>query len=184
MGFEILAIASLAMKTLGTIQQNKAAGEATRLANEQANAQADAEIAEFDRQREETNRIAAEDKSERVIEADKQFASMIVSMIESGGAGTSNEGRFAGEIGGYEGIDLAKIESNRRGDIETLRSRQSGSDTRRRDSITERNAKLKAGNTSRAINLASEAVGTGMSIRGHRQRQEMVEQRGVGIGTG
>jgi hypothetical protein len=80
MGFEILAIASLAMKTLGTIQQNKAAGEATRLANEQANAQADAEIAEFDRQREETNRIAAEDKSERVIEADKQFASMIVSM--------------------------------------------------------------------------------------------------------
>ena len=180
MGFETLAIIGFAMNAVGAIQQNMAASDATERANRQANEQAEAELVEFDRQREETNRIAAEDKSDRVLQADKQFASLLVSMIESGGAGTQNESRFAGEIGGYEGVDLARIEGNRRGDVESLRSRQKASDTRRRDSITENNAKLKAGNTSRLINLAGDAVGTGMSIRGHRQRQEMVRQRGVG----
>jgi hypothetical protein len=90
---------------------------------EAQNEQSRLEIEERDRQRVETGRQAQEQKSDRVREADKQFASMIVSLSEVGG-GDHTAGRFAGETGLYEGLDLARIEGNRRRQVSALHSEQ------------------------------------------------------------
>jgi hypothetical protein len=174
-----LSLAGLFMSAIGTMQQVSAANKANKLAARQAEDQRDAEIAELQRQREERNLIADEEKSDRVREADAQFASMVTSMAETGGAGTQNEYRFAAAIGGSEGLDLARIESNRQSSSETLASSQRASDARARDRITEGNLKTRAGNTARIINLAGDAVSTGLSIRQYEDRKKMTEQRGV-----
>ena len=95
-----------------------------------AQLQSQAEVEELSRQQGEIDRNTAEKKSDRVREADKQFASMIVSMGEMGGAGTVNEARFAVEIAANQGLDLARIESNRRADIRSVEASKAASKSR------------------------------------------------------
>lgn len=74
------------------------------------------------RQQKEANLRAQEEKSERAKIADKQFASAIVAMETVGGAGSQNEASILAEIAGNKGLDLARIEGNRRREISSLQS--------------------------------------------------------------
>jgi len=168
MGFEILTIASLALKAFQTISQNSALDDQSQLAADQS----DAEVVELQRQRDERNVQAQEQKADRVREADKQFASMITSLADNGGAGTQNQSRFAGEIGGFEGIDLARTESNRRRDVESIKSRQTASQSRALDTIAANKGKKKAN----SLNFLGSAASAGVSIAGHSQRIEATKQ--------
>ena len=90
-----------------------------------ANAQidaADAQGEELTRQQEETNLISQEQRSDRARQASKDFASMTVAMAESGGAAGQNEQRFGGEIQYLNGLDLARIEGNRRNQVAALQA--------------------------------------------------------------
>jgi len=171
MGFETLALISLGLKVGQTVIQNKALADSSEAAINQS----EAEIQEFDRQREEQDAVAAENKSDRVREADKQFASMITALADNGGSGTAAEARFAGEIGFHEGLDLARIEGNRTRGDEALKSRQGASKNRAVDFA--RGNRRKA--VSNLIDLAASGAGTGTSIQGNRQRTEAVKQGGT-----
>ena len=171
MGFEILTLASLAFKAFSTIQANKAQDQIAQ----QAVAQSDAEVIELQRQRDERSEIAQEEKADRVREADQQFASMVTRLADVGGAGTQNEARFAQEIGGFEGLDVARIESNRRRDVESIKSRQQVSQSRALDTVAATKGRKKAN----SLGFISSAVGAGVSISGHRQREEQTKQRGT-----
>lgn len=118
-----LAIVSSGISLFGASKQKSAEKAATRANIESVEEQTELEIEELFRQQEFLIEKAQEDKSDRVREADALFASMIVAMADGGGAGSINQVRFGVEIGFNEGIDIARIESNRRREIE---ARQSG----------------------------------------------------------
>jgi hypothetical protein len=119
MGQAALVGLMIGAQFMGMMAANDAIDDQVDAANEQTRL----EIEEKDRQRKETGRQAQEQKSDRVRAADKQFASMIVSLSEVGG-GDHTAGRFAGETGLYEGLDLARIEGNRRRQVSALHSEQ------------------------------------------------------------
>ncbi len=84
-------------------------------ARSRASAAADkaaADIAEFQRQKEEERVNARSRMSDRAREADRRTAAMVASMADNGGMGTGNASRFAGQIGGMAGIDFARIQYN------------------------------------------------------------------------
>ncbi|MQB00193.1 MAG: hypothetical protein GEU78_07865 [Actinobacteria bacterium] len=119
MGVPALIGLAIGAQFMGMMSANAAVDDQIEAQNEQSRL----EIEERDRQRTETGRQAQEQKSDRVREADQQFASMIVSLSEVGG-GDHTAGRFAGETGLYEGLDLARIEGNRRRQVSALHSEQ------------------------------------------------------------
>jgi hypothetical protein len=111
MGTTAFLLASTGVSLLKSVQEQKAAED-----------QFEAENKEFTRQQEEANLIAQERKSERALAADKQFASMVASMESLGGAGSQDEARLAAEIGGNAGLDLSRIEGNRRREVKSLQA--------------------------------------------------------------
>ena len=84
--------------------------------------QAEAQQEELTRQQGVANEIAQEDKSVLAAEADRQASSALVAMEVIGGAGSANDIRLQGEIGGVAGLDLARIEGNRRREIAARQS--------------------------------------------------------------
>ncbi len=122
MGVFLTAV-SIGMGLVSTIFQNQALGDQNAALAEQ-NALDEIELT---RQQEEVNKQSGERKSDIARQADASFASMIVAMADGGGAGGVNQLRLGGDIGSIEGIDLARIEGNRRRQVESIQSRKEGS---------------------------------------------------------
>ncbi len=123
MGVATLAAVSIGMGLVSTIFGNRALGEQNQAFAEQ-NALNQVELT---RQQEEVNQQSAEQKSDIARRADADFALMIVAMADGGGAGGVNQLRLGADIGSIEGIDLARIEGNRRRQVESIQSRKEGS---------------------------------------------------------
>ncbi len=119
MGISIALMAvSIGMSLMSVVAQNKALGDQNKAIAEQ-NA---LEQEELTRQQEEVNDQSQEKKSDMVRKADGQFASMIVAMADGGGAGGINQLRLGADIGGIEGMNLARIEGNRRRQVESIQA--------------------------------------------------------------
>lgn len=89
---------------------------------------AELEQDELTRQQEEANLIAQEDRSARVNEADRQAASMMAGMEATGGAaGSGVEGRLGREVASNAGLDLARIEGNRRSEVGAIQGQKKAS---------------------------------------------------------
>ena len=109
MGVPLLLAASTGFSFLSSMQQQGEIEDQVR--NEQK---------EFARQQREANLQAQEEKSERARVADKQFASAITAMEALGGAGSQDEARIGAEIAGNAGLDISRIEGNRRRQVAAL----------------------------------------------------------------
>ena len=166
----LFTLAKVAFSAISTIQQNK---QLDREAAQAAN-QANLEIAELNRQRAEENLIAAEKKSERVREADRLNASNIAALADNGGAGGANEARIVGEVGFYEGIDLARIEGSRRRKVEALSSQQTFSRNRALNTIDNIQGEKKA----TSLKFLGSVVKAGFSIAGQKSAVDTAEQGG------
>lgn len=112
----------------------------TMAANDATAKQAEAEQEELRRQQEENNRIAAEEASDRAIEADKAAASAIAAMEAIGGFGSANDDRLQMEIAGVKGLDLARIEGNRTARNASLRASQKAVRNRAKSTIQQNNS--------------------------------------------
>ncbi len=110
MGF-ILRAGQVGFSLLSSLQEQAAVAQQNKDAQK-----------ELTRQQKEVNRQAAEEKSDRVRKADRQFASAIVALEAAGGAGSQTEERFGTEIAGNAGLDLARIEGNRRRAVSSLQA--------------------------------------------------------------
>ncbi len=156
MGISVALLAvSVGMALVSTIAQNQALG-----AQNQAFADQNAlEQKELTRQQEEVGAQAAERKSDTARRADADFASMIVAMAEGGGAGGVNQLRLGADIGSIEGIDLARIEGNRRRQVESIQSRKEGSTIRTRSQIKSNVSKGRANTIKFLGSSASSAAG-------------------------
>lgn len=99
------------------IMQNKALADEASARNEAAKRQNE----ELMRQRQRENEIAAAKKSDAARKADRELASTLTILGEQGG-GEGASARAAGEVGGILGLDIARIEGNRRERNEARRS--------------------------------------------------------------
>lgn len=117
-----LAIGSLAMATVGTVnsimQANAAADRASKIASQNAQAA----YAQLGKQQEEANRIATEQKADRIRKADHELGALRANdFVNDGG---SRFGSLLNELGYVEGLDLGRIETNRKNTIDALQSKK------------------------------------------------------------
>lgn len=105
-------IASVAFGAAGSIVQGRATAEA-----------ASAQVQELERQERRERTIAREKKSDRAREADIALGTLMATHADTGATGAAIA-RGAGAIGGIEGLDIARIESNRRERAAAIRSQQ------------------------------------------------------------
>ena len=104
-----LMAGSIAMKGMETGAKNKSA-QAKQTAANQATAR---QIAELQRQTERDKGVAAEQKSDRAKELDRKIGSIMAAGADGGATGY-NIGASAGAEGAVKGLDISRIESNRR----------------------------------------------------------------------
>lgn len=122
MGLDPVTV-GLGILTLATTVAGTAASASA--AEDQAEAQARVaaeQMREITRQQDRRVEVAQETGADRSRQADKEFATITASMAEAGALGTTNYYRMAQEAGFNEGLDLARIASNRDEDIQSLQS--------------------------------------------------------------
>ena len=107
-----LKIAQIGAGFLGSMQEQKGIKD-----------QYNAERKEFERQQEEANLRAREERSDRVRERDRAAAAAMVAFEAIGGAGSQNAERRDAEIAGTAALDLARISGNQRRELASLYSR-------------------------------------------------------------
>lgn len=116
----VMAVMSVVSSFAAAANQASAAKAQARNAADMARMQID----EIQRTQKEVNEAAQSDKGQRARQADKEFASLVVSFAERGGLGTINAVRGGQEVGYNAGMDLAKIEANRRNVVASLQSKK------------------------------------------------------------
>ncbi len=117
----IASVASVAVAAAGTVMQIQQSKSAAKAAGRAAEANFNAQNAELTRQQNETNRLAAQDKSDVVRRADAELGTLRVAGAEAG-ASNSSFLRMVNELGYVEGTDLSRIEGNRKASNDSLQS--------------------------------------------------------------
>src|SRR5688500_13366258 len=95
-------------------QAREQAGHQAKAAEAQAeanNTNADLQYRELDRQQNETNRVAQEERSDRMMRARQELGTLRVLSGERG-ASANTSGALLREVGYWEGVDLGRIEAN------------------------------------------------------------------------
>jgi hypothetical protein len=135
--------------------------EAANIRAQQATQQAKAQYEEIDRQQREVNRIAEEQRADRVRKADQELGSLRVLAGERGLSGTTFFS-MAQEVGYWSGLDISRINENRDANIAageaSKKSAQQGA--LNTIQIAQNQAKV----ASHGVGLA--AIGTGLQIVG------------------
>jgi hypothetical protein len=166
-GFGFAQIGIQAFQALLGASSAMSAGSA---ATEQANR----EVAEYERQKEEERLNARSEKSDRARQADRETASMIAAMADSGGLGTTSS-RFAGSIGFIAGVDMARIEGNSISRINALSSRQVAAQQKAANART----RATGAAFSSLLTGAGNVLGTVADQREKQRQQEQQKQTGT-----
>lgn len=120
-----VAIISFAMMAAQAISANMQAKQQAKMAEQTAAQNKDLAIEEATRQQTEVNRVAGEDKSDRARIADRELATLRVMSGETGGATTTYQ-RMIQELGFFEGMDISRIEGNRKSKVDALQDDKKG----------------------------------------------------------
>ena len=172
MGLETaLAVGGLA---LGAVS----AGTQTFMSSQHAAAQADAAKLNFDfrnaeltRQQSEINRVAEEDKSDIVRQAEQALGAIRVAASEVGATGSTSFMRMLAEVGAAEGRDLSRIERNRKESVASVQA------SKRAAAVSGQNVVRQAQNeqTAGIVDATLGFIGTGLQIGTgyHRRRVDL-----------
>ena len=150
--------------------------------------QAEAQQDELTRQQEETNLRAQEDRSDRALEADRASSASLAAMEVIGGAGSANDVRLGAEIAGNAGVDLARIEGNRRREVGALQSEKKSSAQKANANIQA--SQLKFLGTAASAGVASKGFGffddsgPGLVTKSGKQKVTRVGQQGLSAKLG
>lgn len=170
----LLAVGSLVAGLASSAVQMQAGRAAASAQAEQANQQAQYQYAELGRQQERQDAAAKEQKSDRMRKADAELATLRVQAGEQG----QNFDRMALNIGYVEGLDLSRIESNRRETIDSLQSQKtaaymSASNAGKSAAASARNSTIGAG-----LQFAGTALSVGQSYFSQQERLKAIEKSG------
>ena len=181
MGLEtaaILAIGSMAMAGVTTFVSIQQANSQAEAAGRAANATFVERDAELTRQQDESNRLADEDRSDVVRRADQELGSLRVAMGELGASATS-QAALLSEIGAVEGINLGRIEGNRKNSIESLQAGKRAAKVGYNNTVTQAYNQAKASNTNALLNFAA----TGLQIGGGEYARQQDASRATNAVT-
>ncbi len=159
-----LLVGGALLSLVSAVGTARAENEAAQASIDSQAAQTALEVEELGRQQDAANEIAQEDKSDAVREADAQFASMIVALADGGGAGSINQARSAVEIGFTEGVNVARIEGNRRREVAAKQSGKRGSVNRLTDTNKAAKIKSRAATTRFLGSVASTGISLGVGL--------------------
>lgn len=172
MGLETLAIAGLALSAVSSFasigQAQAQAGAAKKAAA--ANYQLQSE--ELTRRQKEENRLAAEKKSDVIRKADQQLGAVRTAQAEMGASPVSFMRLFS-EVGGVEGLDLSRIEGNRKNTIEALQAGKKAAGQEYANTITSANNQYKAAVTSAALGFVSSGLQIGADYHSATTAEEI-----------
>jgi len=129
-----------------------------------ANAQAEAANKEATRQQTEVNKQANQQKGDRARQADAQMGTLRVLAGERGQTGTSTYFRQQLDLGYAEGLDLSRIESNRKAKVDSLQADKANAVSSAKS--TSQNAFIGAGLST---------LGAGVQIGGGMYKQQTIE---------
>lgn len=164
MGFvaPALAIAQAGIGVVGAITQQNQANQAAADSKDAASKQTQAAYAEIGRQQGEVSRIASEQTSDRVRQADAELGSARVAAGERGVSG-STLSAITRNIAYLEGADISRIEANRKSNIASGEA----SKTSAKNGFTE---SVNIANNQAAVQTTSGwlgAAGSGLQIAGN-----------------
>lgn len=166
MGIETaLIVGSLALSAvsaMGAISASKQQGAATR---EAAGENLALQTTEFRRQQEVVNEISQEEKSDVIRRADQQLGSIRATAGEVG-ASASSVVRLLAEVGGVEGTDLSRIESNRRNKVESLQTSKRAAGQDYTNTVTASYNKQKTEKTGAILGFVSSGLQIGGAAYG------------------
>lgn len=103
-----ILVVMLAMTAIQTAMSMKAASDQQKSAEAAARRQQD----ELKRQQRRADLVAQEQKSDKAREADREIGAIMAAAADNGSSGAAIA-RMVGDVGGIEGLDVARIESNR-----------------------------------------------------------------------
>jgi hypothetical protein len=158
-----MAAASAAMSAQAQRANNRVIEHNMRTAQEEAT-----------EQQKQVNKQAEEAKGDRTREADREIASLRVLAAEGAGLGSVGSNRLIQEAGFFSGMDIARIESNRKTNIDALqRSKVNGAKNAElvglESAVRYRGAQM---------NNAFSAIGSGLQIYSNDQyRQAVINSR-------
>ena len=174
MGIETaLAIGGLALATVSSGVSMMQGAQAAQSQAAAAQRQFEFQDAELTRQQAEINRVAEEDKSDITRQADRTLGSIRAAAAELGASGSTSYVRMLTELGGIEGLDLSRIERNRK---EGVASAQSSKTTA---AISGQNTVKQAQNkqTAKIADSVLGFVGTGLQIgKDYYRRQDELDR--------
>lgn len=161
----VAAGASAGASFVGAQQQASIAAQQARDAQAAALANYEMVQEENTRLQVQVNESAAEQKSDRIRQANAELGALRVAADRGLSAATIDS--FAGEIGGMEGIDLSRVERQRERDVDALQTRkQAGLISYQSDIATIQNEARAAANQARgqAIGAGLGFIGSGLQI--------------------
>jgi hypothetical protein len=171
-----VAVGSLVLGAVSTFSQLGAASRAAQGEIDAAAKNAALQQTEATRQQEETNRTAVEDKSDVIRRANYELGTIRATAGELG-AGGSSLGRLATELGTVTGTDLARIEGNRQGAINSLQSQKVAARQGALNTISSSYNSFKAQRTSAILGFAGTALQIGGQYYKDQRALELQKNR-------
>jgi len=156
-----IAVMSAAMSFMQAKQQADNQAKMASIEAKQANKQAIAQYAEVDRQQREVNRVAEEQRSDRMRKARQELGTMRV-LVGERGASDATGNAMMNEVGYYAGLDLSRIESNRQDNIAQGEAAKKAAQQGALNTLEI--AKNQASVANKTVNMA--LVGSGIQILG------------------
>lgn len=154
-----ISAVSAGMKFMEAREQARYQAQAAVAQAEAANVNANLQYQEIDRQQRETSRVAQEQRSDRMMRARQELGTLRVLSGERGASATTS-GALLREVGYWEGVDLGRIEANRKASIDAGEAQKKATYQNALNGITDANLTAKA--ASKSVKWAG--IGAGLSI--------------------
>jgi hypothetical protein len=149
------------MQYMQAKQQANAEADNAALQAKQAANDATMQIAEVDRQQGEVNRVAQEQKQDRMAATRRELGTLRVIAGEQGAAGSLQDA-MVGEVGYFAGLDLSRIDANRKANIDAGQAQKKAASQGAKNMIDIAANQRKVAN--KTIGMA--AIGAGVQIAG------------------
>jgi HAMP domain-containing protein len=163
--------AQIALSAVSSFAQASQAKKQAHATADAARDSANLRMSELTRQQEETNRVAREDRSDIMRRADQELGAIRVAAGEVG-ATDSSFARMVQELGYVEGLDLSRIESNRKARIDALQSAKTSTRQDYLNTTTQAFNQAKAATTNAILGF----VGSALQIGASYNRQSRIEE--------
>lgn len=174
-----LAVGQLALGAFGMFSQQKNAKDAADDQKEQLKQAARLTNIEVGRQQHEVNRIAAEQKSDRIRQANTDLAGARMSGMERG-VSNATMSQFVRNVAYLEGADISRLERNRQSNIAAGEATKAKAKQGVIDGVNIANNQAAAATTSAWLGFA----GSGLQIAGNYYNNQQQLSAAQNIRTG